>query len=129
MAENYDSKGDVAVPAGNDAALLRESETPVKMSVSEYVRTRIPTLKPPMNKAPNPIRLLMMLNGKQWLFFLVGFIGWVRLHISLRLDSILQPAFLSFRTNCSNPVMGCIRFFHRLSHSLWLVKVIQQINH
>jgi MFS transporter, SHS family, lactate transporter len=25
---------------------------------------------------PNPIRLLRMLNGQQWLFFLVGFLGW-----------------------------------------------------
>jgi len=29
-----------------------------------------------MDKAPNPIRLLAMLNFQQWMFFLVGFIGW-----------------------------------------------------
>jgi MFS transporter, SHS family, lactate transporter len=29
-----------------------------------------------MNKAPNPIKALMLLNRKQWLFFLIGFLGW-----------------------------------------------------
>lgn len=46
------------------------------MSIGEYARTRFSTLKPPMNKAPNPIRLLRLLSGKQWLFFLCGFIAW-----------------------------------------------------
>jgi SHS family lactate transporter-like MFS transporter len=55
-----------------------ESEAPHKMSVGTYVATRFSSLKPPMNKAPNPIRLLMMLNTKQWLFFFVGFFAWVR---------------------------------------------------
>jgi MFS transporter, SHS family, lactate transporter len=41
-----------------------------------YLATRITTLKPPMAKAPNPIRLLRMLNLQQWLFFLVAFIAW-----------------------------------------------------
>lgn len=42
-----------------------------KMSVGSYLASRLPTLKPPMNKAPNPIRVLGMLNRQQWLFFLV----------------------------------------------------------
>lgn len=46
------------------------------MSVATYLATRIPTLKPPMAKAPNPITLLRMLNLQQWLFFLVAFIAW-----------------------------------------------------
>jgi SHS family lactate transporter-like MFS transporter len=29
-----------------------------------------------MNKAPNPIKALTLLNKQQWLFFLVGFLGW-----------------------------------------------------
>lgn len=45
-------------------------------SIGEYLRRRITTLKPPMNKAPNPIKALMLLNRKQWLFFLIGFLGW-----------------------------------------------------
>src|ERR1035437_3146524 len=46
-----------------------------KISAGKYAATRVSTLKPPMNKAPNPITLLRMLNGKQWLFFLVGFLA------------------------------------------------------
>ena len=46
------------------------------MSVGTYIATRIPTLKPPMNKAPNPFKLLALLNFQQWMFFLVGFLGW-----------------------------------------------------
>lgn len=46
------------------------------MSIAQYVATRIPTLKPPMTKAPNPFKLLAMLNFQQWMFFLVAFIAW-----------------------------------------------------
>ncbi len=47
------------------------------MSAAQYVATRFSTLKPPMHHAPNPFRLLSMMNGKQWLNFLVGFSAWV----------------------------------------------------
>ncbi|CAF9911752.1 hypothetical protein IMSHALPRED_010564 [Imshaugia aleurites] len=47
-----------------------------KMSAGRYIATRFSTLKPPMNKAPNPFKLLAMLNLQQWLFFLVGFFAW-----------------------------------------------------
>lgn len=56
---------------------LRESPAPPEMSIGQYAATRFSTLKPPMHKAPNPFRLLAMLSGKQWLFFLVGFLAWV----------------------------------------------------
>ncbi|KAJ5948735.1 Major facilitator superfamily domain general substrate transporter [Penicillium verhagenii] len=46
------------------------------MSIGRYIATRIPTLVPPMNPAPNPFRALTLLNRQQWLFFLVGFLGW-----------------------------------------------------
>lgn len=46
------------------------------MTIGEYASTRLTTLKPPMHHAPNPFRLLGMLSGKQWLFFLVGFLAW-----------------------------------------------------
>lgn len=49
---------------------------PQHMSVGQYIATRIPTLKPPMAKAPNPFKLLAMLNFQQWMFFLVAFIAW-----------------------------------------------------
>lgn len=46
------------------------------MGVSRFVLTRIPTLMPPMNDVPNPIKTLGLLNTQQWLFFLVAFLGW-----------------------------------------------------
>ena len=49
---------------------------PNTMSIGRYLGTRVTSLKPPMHSVPNPIRLLRMLNTQQWLFFLVGFIGW-----------------------------------------------------
>lgn len=46
------------------------------MSVAKYATTRISSLKPPLTKPPNPIRLLRLLNKQQWLFFLVAFFAW-----------------------------------------------------
>jgi SHS family lactate transporter-like MFS transporter len=46
------------------------------MSIGRYIATRIPTLKPPMEKAPNPFKLLALLNLQQWMFFLVAFFAW-----------------------------------------------------
>ena len=46
------------------------------MSPAKYAATRITTLKPPMAKAPNPFKLLAMLNTQQWMFFLVAFLAW-----------------------------------------------------
>ena len=46
------------------------------MSPGRYIATRISSLKPPMNKAPNPFSLLRLLNAQQWLFFLVAFFAW-----------------------------------------------------
>lgn len=46
------------------------------MGIGRYLATRIPTLKPPVTKIPNPIYLLSLLNFQQWMFFLVAFLGW-----------------------------------------------------
>lgn len=60
----------------------RDSEPPFetaeteKMSPGRYIATRFSTLQPPMNRAPNPFKLLAMLNLQQWLFFFVGFFAW-----------------------------------------------------
>jgi SHS family lactate transporter-like MFS transporter len=64
--------------ANNGVDAPVESPHSHEMTAGEYAATRISTLKPPMNKAPNPFSLLAMLSGKQWLFFLVGFLAWVR---------------------------------------------------
>ncbi|KAI5861507.1 MFS general substrate transporter [Durotheca rogersii] len=46
------------------------------MSVGRYLATRISSLKPPMGRAPNPIRLLRMVTARQWSFFGVAFFAW-----------------------------------------------------
>ncbi|BAE55486.1 major facilitator superfamily domain-containing protein [Aspergillus flavus] len=46
------------------------------MSIGRYLWTRLPTLVPPMNPAPNPFKALALLNRQQWLFFTVAFLGW-----------------------------------------------------
>ncbi|KAF1795701.1 Major facilitator superfamily domain [Phytophthora cactorum] len=46
------------------------------MSVGEYLKSRITTLKPPMQKAENPFKVLRLLNRLQWMQFLIAFIAW-----------------------------------------------------
>lgn len=41
------------------------------MGIGRYIATRITTLVPPMNPAPNPFKALMLLNRIQWLNFAV----------------------------------------------------------
>jgi SHS family lactate transporter-like MFS transporter len=61
----------------HNAPTIPISDSPnVHMSVGRYISTRIPSLKPPMTKVSNPIRLLSLLNLQQWLFFLVAFFAW-----------------------------------------------------
>ncbi|RDL39850.1 MFS general substrate transporter [Venustampulla echinocandica] len=72
MADNHTTDLKVAEASPSHDPALTESHSPQRMSAREYAATRFSTLKPPMHKAPNPIRLLMMLTSKQWLFFLVG---------------------------------------------------------
>lgn len=40
-------------------------------SIGRYLATRLSTLKPPMNKAPNPFKTLALLNRQQWVLFMV----------------------------------------------------------
>ncbi|KIM32985.1 hypothetical protein M408DRAFT_326659 [Serendipita vermifera MAFF 305830] len=47
-----------------------------QMSVSEYLRTRIPTLKPPLDRPPNPIKVIKSLTFMNWMMFLCAFLGW-----------------------------------------------------
>ncbi|KAK2001944.1 H+ symporter family protein [Colletotrichum falcatum] len=46
------------------------------MSAGRYLGTRFATLKPPMLSAPNPLRLVAMINRRQWAFFFVAFAAW-----------------------------------------------------
>lgn len=75
--QNDQLAGSTAIDHGHSNIVVPESPAPHQMSIKEYALTRFSTLRPPMNRAPNPIRLLMMLNTKQWMFFLVAFLAWV----------------------------------------------------
>lgn len=79
------------------------------MSVSQYMGTRVSSLKPPMTKLPNPISLLRSLNAQQWAFFFVAFAAWVSL------------SFLVYRsTRRTNVIkttdLGRFRLLHRFAH-------------
>ncbi|KAK5652103.1 hypothetical protein OQA88_10881 [Cercophora sp. LCS_1] len=45
-------------------------------SPSRYLATRLSSLKPPLTRPPNPIRLLRSINRTQWAFFAVAFAAW-----------------------------------------------------
>ena len=79
MSEIHQQPADhYASGKGNEIpAHLHESPSPEKMSIGRYAATRFSTLKPPMHKAPNPFKLLALLNRQQWAFFSVAFIAWV----------------------------------------------------
>lgn len=62
--------------ASQDGELHNEASRPERISAGTYLSTRLSTLKPPMTKAPNPIKLVRLLNKQQWLFFLVAFFAW-----------------------------------------------------
>ena len=74
MADNY------AADKAAEEARIEQTPHPIhneNMSAGRYLATRFSTLKPPMNKAPNPFRLLTLLNRRQWAYFFIGFIAWV----------------------------------------------------
>ena len=85
MADHYPQ--DKGIDNGVDAPV--ESHHPREKTAGEYAATRISSLKPPMNKAPNPFKLLALLSGKQWLFFLVGFLAWVNLFFDYQALSLI----------------------------------------
>jgi len=77
MADHVDSHNSHEKASDEHVATKMHPNSPShNMTAGEYAATRISTLKPPMNRAPNPIRLLRLLSGKQWLFFMCGFIAW-----------------------------------------------------
>jgi hypothetical protein len=47
-----------------------------QMSVGEYLRTRIPTLKPPLDRPPNPFKVIRSLSFMNWMMFLCALLGW-----------------------------------------------------
>lgn len=74
MSHYYEGdKPSTGVPVPVQLSAADEDEQPT-MSPIKYMTTRLTTLVPPMNPAPNPFKALMLLNRKQWLFFGVCFI-------------------------------------------------------
>lgn len=71
MADQHHEKD-----VGAQSPIYHNTPRDEPMTAKRYITTRLSTLKPPMAKAPNPIRLLRMLNTQQWLFFLVAFFAW-----------------------------------------------------
>ena len=62
-------KGDAAFVEYSD---MSEAPAEPKMTVKEYLLSRVPTLKPPRKTAsPNPFKLLGLLSRKNWMFFSV----------------------------------------------------------
>ncbi|KAJ6265039.1 hypothetical protein Dda_1194 [Drechslerella dactyloides] len=49
---------------------------PFGMGAGEYIRTRVTTLAPRVDPAPNPITVLASLSRSNWLNFAVAFLGW-----------------------------------------------------
>lgn len=43
-------------------------------SVKTYLKSRVPTLKPPVTRLESPFKQLRNMNKENWLFFLVGFV-------------------------------------------------------
>jgi MFS transporter, SHS family, lactate transporter len=72
MADHYANEKTVGDAQVDDTVRHHEH-----MSAGRYFATRFSTLKPPMNKAPNPFKLVLLLNKRQWAFFFIGFIAWV----------------------------------------------------
>ena len=85
--EGSNEKGQHVPAAGYEVPEREET------SIGRYLATRFSTLKPPMAKAPNPFRLLLMLNRQQWLFFWVGS---EVLNLWLDTDRVFQVAFLAW---------------------------------
>ena len=76
MAASYDDTKMAREDSADDYYLTGSKASGHQMGVGRYLATRLPTLKPPMHKAPNPFKLLALLNFQQWMFFLVAFLAW-----------------------------------------------------
>ncbi|PHH90534.1 hypothetical protein CDD83_3376 [Cordyceps sp. RAO-2017] len=53
------------------------SDSKTGTTVCRYLASRLPTLKPPMDRMVNPIKAMRSLNKEQWTFFAVAWCGWV----------------------------------------------------
>jgi SHS family lactate transporter-like MFS transporter len=70
MATSEPELGTSYDPISNNEAHFQQ------VSTWEYIATRLPTLKPRVDKTANPFKLLATLNSQQWQFFAVAFFAW-----------------------------------------------------
>ena len=61
------------------------------LSVGQYIASRIPTLRPPFAPVPNPFKMLALLSFRNWMFFLVAFLGWTWYVSIVHLQWTLPP--------------------------------------
>lgn len=66
---DYDGKKAPTEPVSGQGQYVQDG---YMKKILRYSITRLPTLIPPMNPAPNPFKALALLNKQQWLFFGVG---------------------------------------------------------
>lgn len=76
MADTYHAGGKELREQSPNSNSNSQYSQPEHMSAGRYVATRIPTLRPPLKRIPNPFTTLALLNLQQWLFFLVAFFAW-----------------------------------------------------
>ncbi|EGZ11668.1 hypothetical protein PHYSODRAFT_317154 [Phytophthora sojae] len=76
MAPIPQSPGSGYVPALTPGVPDAPHSSDEKMSVGEYLKSRVTTLKPTMAQVENPFKVLGLLNRLQWMQFLVAFIAW-----------------------------------------------------
>ncbi|KAG7388376.1 hypothetical protein PHYPSEUDO_012584 [Phytophthora pseudosyringae] len=76
MAPVPQSPGSGYVPALTPSVSGSPPAPEENMSAGEYLKTRVTTLKPPMQKVENPFKTLRLLNRLQWMQFLIAFIAW-----------------------------------------------------
>lgn len=99
MADLQDDQAD-------QRALESQGTGDERMSIARYLATRLSTLKPPMNKAPNPFSTLGLLNRQQWLFVTVSFLGLTQP------SKYISATYLPAADRLSRLDLGCIRFLH-----------------
>jgi SHS family lactate transporter-like MFS transporter len=76
MADTEKADGHGFPPTQQHDELAQDHPPHHGMSAGTYLQTRFSSLKPPMTKAPNPIKLLRSISGRQWAFFFVAFAAW-----------------------------------------------------
>ena len=87
--------------------------------IGRYAITRLPSLVPPMNPAPNPFKALALLNTQQWLFFWVTtrHLSWL-MRMQIELTDLGCFLWLD---------VGLVRFLLRLADHERISRAVRQV--